>query len=356
MNLLILYCRSGFENDCAAEIQDKANLLGIFGYPQAKADSGYVVFNCYGENDAEQLAKKLAFNELIFARQIFVALPLLDEMNDSDRVGSIVSQLTDFPLCGELRVETADTNLAKELSKFCRKISVPLRQSLRKVNKLTNKEQKNKPVLHVMFLANNQAYVGFSYTYNNSPYHMGIPRLKFPAQAPSRSTLKLDEAFQLFIPHAEHETRLCGGLKAVDLGACPGGWTYQLTSRGMFVSAVDNGMMADSLMATGLVTHYRADGFKFEPTTRNNYWLVCDMVEKPTRVASLMASWLANDWCKETVFNLKLPMKKRYETVMESINIAKNILLEQGIKFELQAKHLYHDREEITVHIRSIYN
>ena len=39
------------------------------------------------------------------------------------------------------------------------------------------------------------------------------------------------------------------------------------------------------------------------------------MVEKPAKVAALMAQWLVNGWCRETIFNLKLPMKKRYEEV-----------------------------------------
>ena len=66
---------------------------------------------------------------------------------------------------------------------------------------------------------------------------------------PSRSTLKLDEAFQTFIPKYVHDERMHGGLYAVDLGACPDGWTYQLVQRGMFVQAVDNGAMDDKLMA-----------------------------------------------------------------------------------------------------------
>ncbi len=39
------------------------------------------------------------------------------------------------------------------------------------------------------------------------------------------------------------------------------------------------------------------------------------MVEKPAKVTALMAQWLVNGWCRETIFNLKLPMKnamKRY--------------------------------------------
>ena len=67
------------------------------------------------------------------------------------------------------------------------------------------------------------AYTGYSYSSNNSPFYMGIPRLKFPADAPSRSTLKLEEAFHVFIPADEWDERLANGMWAVDLGACPGG-------------------------------------------------------------------------------------------------------------------------------------
>ena len=106
------------------------------------------------------------------------------------------------------------------------------------------------------------------------------------------------------------DERLANGMYAVDLGACPGGWTYQLVGkRNMWVSSVDNGPMAQSLMDTGQVTWLREDGFKYRPTRNNISWMVCDMVEKPAKVAALMAQWLVNGWCRETIFNLKLPMK-----------------------------------------------
>ena len=70
--------------------------------------------------------------------------------------------------------------------------------------------------------------------------------------------------------------------------------------------------MAQSLMDTGQVTWLREDGFRYRPNRNNISWMVCDMVEKPAKVAALMASWLVNGWCRETIFNLKLPMKKRY--------------------------------------------
>ncbi len=122
----------------------------------------------------------------------------------------------------------------------------------------------------------------------------------------------------------------------------------------MFVHAIDNGAMAESLMETGQVKHHMVDGFKFEPPRKNVTWLVCDMIEKPSRVAQLMGEWLIRGWAKEALFNLKLPMKGRYDEVLEDIENLKQFLNENGVKYQLQAKQLYHDREEITVHIRSM--
>ncbi len=359
MKQIMLYCRSGFEKECAGEIQDKANQLEIFGFPRLKRNQGYVIFECYLDGDADKLIKKLDFQALIFARQMFVIVAEFIELPSDDRISPILEQLdsiSTFPVCGDIRVETPDTNEAKELLKFCRKFTVPLRQAMRGKGILYKKENSKKPVLHLCFVESGHCYLGYSYPGNSSQFFMGIPRLKFPADAPSRSTLKLEEAFHVFIPKEEWDTRLASGMWAVDLGACPGGWSYQLVKRSMFVHAVDNGMIADSLMETGQVKHHMEDGFKFEPQKKNITWLVCDMIEKPSRVAQLMGEWIISGWAREAIFNLKLPMKGRYDEVLEDIENLKYFLKENEVKFKLQAKHLYHDREEITVHIQCLSN
>ena len=351
MNHLMFYCRPGFEKDMAAEIQDKAVALECFGFSRVVDDSGFVLFECYGEGDADKLARRLSFRELIFARQMIVVTHRLSGLDLADRISPIVEALNGHTEFGELRVETADTNEAKELSTFCRKFSVPLRQALRAKGLMTDEENDRRPVLHLFFTKNDSLWIGYSYPNNNSPYLMGIPRLRFPSDAPSRSTLKLEEAFYTFIPVDDDEIRLCSGLTAVDLGACPGGWTYQLVKRGMMVTAVDNGPMAESLMETGQVKHVLEDGFRYRPTKKNPYWLVCDMVEKPARITHLIAQWFREGHCQEAIFNLKLPMKKRYAEVEHNLAVLKEWLAELEGEFVIQAKQLYHDREEITVHV-----
>lgn len=353
MNKVILYCRQGFEKECAAEITDKAGQMAIYGFARVKDNSGYVIFECYQMEDADKLARELPFSSLIFARQMFVAGELLKDLPPEDRITPIIGMLQGVvEKGGDLRVEVADTNESKELMKFCRKFTVPLRAALRSAGVLAQNDSATRPVVHVFFIAPGCCYTGYSYSANNSPFYMGIPRLRFPSDAPSRSTLKLEEAFHVFIPADEWDERLANGMYAVDLGACPGGWTWQLVKRNMWVYSIDNGPMAQSLMDTGQVTWLREDGFRYRPARNNISWMVCDMVEKPANVTALMTEWLVNGWCRETIFNLKLPMKKRYEEVSQNLTFIRDKLAAAGVNAEIQARQLYHDREEVTVHVR----
>lgn len=192
MNRLALYCRQGFEKECAAEITAKAAELEVFGFARVKDNSGYVLFECYQPDDADRLAREIPFRELIFARQMLVVGELLRDLPPEDRVSPIVGMLIGVvDRGGELRVEVPDTNESKELLKFCRKLTVPLRSAMREQKVLMARENATRPVVHVFFIAPGCCYVGYSFSNNNSPFYMGIPRLKFPSDAPSRSCPRL---------------------------------------------------------------------------------------------------------------------------------------------------------------------
>ncbi|WAT06168.1 23S rRNA (cytidine(2498)-2'-O)-methyltransferase RlmM [Rouxiella badensis] len=143
-NKLALYCRSGFEKECAAEITAKAAEKEIFGFARVKEDSGYVLFECYQLEDADRLAKEIPFRELIFARQMLVVGELLKDLPPEDRVTPIVGMLQGvITNGGELRVEVPDTNESKELTKFCRKLTVPLRSAMREARVLGKKRMRS---------------------------------------------------------------------------------------------------------------------------------------------------------------------------------------------------------------------
>jgi 23S rRNA (cytidine2498-2'-O)-methyltransferase len=74
--------------------------------------------------------------------------------------------------------------------------------------------------------------------------------------------------------------------------------------------------------------------------------MVCDMVEQPRRVAARMAEWFREGWCRQAVFNLKLPMKKRWDET----SLCLDLFQQQAQRpLTIRARQLYHDREEITV-------
>ena len=171
-----------------------------------------------------------------------------------------------------------------------------------------------------------------------------------PREAPSRSTLKLVEAFHTLLSEDEQERLLKPGMTAVDLGAAPGGWTWQLVSRHIHVTAVDNGRMNPELLESGLVIHKREDGFRFVPRKPVD-WLVCDMVEQPRRVAALVARWIAQGLCQHAIFNLKLPMKRRYDELQLCNDLIGEALQSVDKKHELRCRQLYHDREEVTCYL-----
>jgi 23S rRNA (cytidine2498-2'-O)-methyltransferase len=247
-----------------------------------------------------------------------------------------------------LWLETADTNEAKELAAFCRKFEPPLAAALVKARRL-DAGRPELPRLHLFFTDSATVSIGVSLPANSSRWPMGIPRLRFPARAPSRSTLKLAEALQHWLAPDDEARLLHEGITAVDLGAAPGGWTWQLVRRGVHVTAVDNGGIDRPLLDTGLVEHIRADGFRYRPR-RPVDWMVCDIVEQPKRVAALVAEWLASGWCTRSIFNLKLPMKKRYEELLGCRAAIIERCAAAEVDCALRFKHLYHDREEVTAY------
>ena len=341
---LLLYCRPGFEKECAAEIQGQTQKLEVPGYSKANPGAGFVLFTPYQEADTAALAKQLRFADLCFARQMVVVLPLLSKLPVDDRISPLLQASSTLARqFSDVWLETADTNEAKELAVFVRKFEGPFTRAL--VDAGLASAKAGAPRLHLFFFNSTTVYVGLSRPANSSPWPMGIARLKFPRSAPSRSTLKLEEAFLFFL--GDEPKSLQPGMKAVDLGAAPGGWTWQLVKRSIRVTAVDNGPMDKALMDSGIVQHLRVDGFRYFPPKPVD-WLVCDMVEQPSRIAALIARWMAEGHCRRAMFNLKLPMKKRYEEILICRRIIEEALDNAEVPFSLSFKQLYHDREEVT--------
>ncbi len=342
---LLGYCRQGFEPELAAELGERAAAAGIAGYARATRDDGYVLFVTGGEADAQALARALPFRDLVFARQKLRLLAELRDLDPTDRLAPLLAALPADLRLGDVWVEHPDSDAGKPLSGLARAFGNALRPALRKAGLLSAREDARLPRLHVCFLAGNHALLALADPQDSSPWPLGIPRLKLHPDAPSRSALKLEEAFMVLLDAGERERLLRAGMTAADLGAAPGGWTWVLTRHHLRVTSVDNGPLRQHVLDTGLVEHLRADGFHWHPA-RPLDWMVCDMVEQPSKVAARMAQWFREGWCRHAVFNLKLPMKKRWQET----RLCLDLFQAQAAKpLTVRARQLYHDREEITV-------
>ncbi|MDX8379265.1 MAG: 23S rRNA (cytidine(2498)-2'-O)-methyltransferase RlmM [Gallionella sp.] len=360
LNHWLLYCRAGFENECAQEVigQARRQRPVLAEQPEIITQSGYAVIALNAQSPAYQ--------NLIFSRQLIRVHHIIDVLSERDRLTPLLAAITTLPgNFGVLWLEVPDTNEGKALSAFIRRFQPLLESALREQGRLApppNQEgNASQPThnalrrLHIFFPNKSSAFIGSTDPDNSAASIMGIMRLSMPREAPSRSTLKIAEAIDVFLDKSEQMRWLHTGMTAVDLGAAPGGWTWQMVKRGIRVTAVDNGDMKDVLAKHPMVEHLRQDGFKFVPRRKVD-WLICDMVEKPAKVAELIAHWFTAGWCKHALFNLKLPMKQRTQALDSALNGIRSRLTMEGISYKMTAKQLYHDREEVTVFLSKTKN
>jgi 23S rRNA (cytidine2498-2'-O)-methyltransferase len=77
-------------------------------------------------------------------------------------------------------------------------------------------------------------------------------------------------------------------------------------------------------------------------------------VEQPSRIATLMARWIGEGHARSAIFNLKLPMKKRYDEVQRCEAIIRDALAKARVRYTLMIRQLYHDREEVTGYLARV--
>ena len=170
----------------------------------------------------------------------------------------------------------------------------------------------------------------------------GQRRMADDPLAPSRSYLKLEEAYGIFGREpAPNET-------VADLGAAPGGWSYSAAKRGAQVVAIDNGPLKGGALNNPLIEHRRDDAFRFTPAAGQVFdWMFCDLVEEPHHVMrNLIEPWIAQKWCRRFVVILKFGRVNPVELLRE-LNAPASLLRQRA--GNVRIRHLFHDREEFTI-------
>lgn len=149
---------------------------------------------------------------------------------------------------------------------------------------------------------------------------------------PSRAYLKLWEALTRIgkMPQT--------GETCLDLGACPGGWTWVLQSLGARVISVDKAPLAPSVAALPRVEYRAQSAFALAPADIGPVdWLFSDIICYPERLFTLVKAWRESKLVKNFVTTIKFQGDTDYKTTQNFLEISGSRVL-----------HLYNNKHEIT--------
>lgn len=149
---------------------------------------------------------------------------------------------------------------------------------------------------------------------------------------PSRAYLKLWEFFTCHSPRLPRPNE-----RLLDMGACPGGWTWVLQSFGGDVIAVDKAPLEKRISELPRVTVKTESAFGLDPASMPPIdWFFSDIICYPARLLELVKRW-ENHGVKNFVCTIKYQAETDFDTTDEFIK-------------ELGGKiiHQHHNKHEVT--------
>lgn len=132
------------------------------------------------------------------------------------------------------------------------------------------------------------------------PYKNGEISFVGDEEAPSRAYMKLWEAFAR-IGKAPQTNQ-----KVIDLGSCPGGWTWVLAQLAGKVISVDTAPLDPKVSKKNNVQFLKKDAFKLEPSSVGPVdWLFSDIICYPDKLFDLVMTWQESGFVKNWVCTIK---------------------------------------------------
>jgi 23S rRNA (cytidine2498-2'-O)-methyltransferase len=167
----------------------------------------------------------------------------------------------------------------------------------------------------------------------SSPYKNGmIEFVEDKVEPPSRAYLKLWDAFTVTgnLPKA--------GETCLDLGACPGGWTWVLAKLGCNVISIDKAPLDPRVARMSGVSYRQESAFGLDPQSISQVdWLFSDIICYPSRLLTLVQKWIDTGLVRNFCCTIKFQGETDYETAAAFAAIPGSTL-----------RHLSHNKHELT--------
>lgn len=151
-------------------------------------------------------------------------------------------------------------------------------------------------------------------------------------EAPNRAYLKLWEILMRLQKFPKP------GETCIDLGACPGGWTWVLQTLGANVISVDKAPLAPHIAALPNIRYLQQSAFGLKPEDIGPVdWFFSDIICYPARALQLVENWKKSGLVKNMVSTIKFQGETDHETLKKFMEIPGSSVF-----------HLYNNKHEVT--------
>ena len=149
---------------------------------------------------------------------------------------------------------------------------------------------------------------------------------------PSRAYLKLWEFFTCYSPRLPRSSE-----HLLDMGACPGGWSWVLQSFGGTVTAVDKAPLEEKVAKLPRIEFKKESAFGLDPKAMKPVdWFFSDIICYPERLFELVKKW-HEAGVKNFVCTIKFQKETDYITTEKFVQT-----------FGGKVIHLHHNKHEVT--------
>ncbi|MBC7711746.1 MAG: hypothetical protein H7177_00305 [Rhizobacter sp.] len=129
---------------------------------------------------------------------------------------------------------------------------------------------------------------------------------------PSRAYLKLWELFTLYGYKPD------AGMKTIDVGSCPGGWTWVLQTVGTIVVSVDKAPLDPKIASLPNIEFKQESAFGLRPQHVGHLdWFFSDIICYPDKLLELVTRWMESGLVDNFACTIKFQKPTDFETLFK---------------------------------------